>query len=545
MNEERRYLRPDIIVEPLVAHWYAWPLLISPVSAAQITKKLHAQLLASYAADPALHAAAAANPNLRGGPFINHTGSAEAMAAFHAGFATANAAQFELADAIDALARLLRERADGGSMQSLYDAVPEVLRGCVELVYDLEHAPAPRLIEPLLYASRHYDAARQQIHLIDPAAGTPGARPFVLSTPRFEGPDSVLLDLSFADPMLAELLASRQDGIAPARLADIADACALTDARRERFFGLFGATALPAAAAWTGPGVRVRYFGHATVLVETADVTVLADPLISYDDDGTGLARYSYRDLPAVIDYVVLTHNHQDHVVLETLLQIRHRIRRIVLPRGVRGALQDPSLRLALQHAGFHDIVELDEFESLALPGGQLRGLPFLGEHGDLNIQTKLAYALALDGVQLVFAADSNNLAPQLYDRIHALIGPVDVLFIGMECVGAPLSWLYGPMYSTPIERRKDQARRLDGSDAARADAVVDSLAPRRVCVYAMGAEPWLEFISSTNYNELSVPIVESDKLIKYCHDRDIQAERLYGRKEFILTGRAPDIAMQ
>jgi L-ascorbate metabolism protein UlaG (beta-lactamase superfamily) len=31
--------------------------------------------------------------------------------------------------------------------------------------------------------------------------------------------------------------------------------------------------------------------------------------------------------LPDVIDYVVLTHNHQDHVLLETLLQLRPFIR--------------------------------------------------------------------------------------------------------------------------------------------------------------------------------------------------------------------------
>lgn len=58
-------------------------------------------------------------------------------------------------------------------------------------------------------------------------------------------------------------------------------------------------------------------------------------------------------DLPDYIDHVLITHGHQDHLVLESLLRLRTRIGTVVVPRSDAGSLQDPSLRLALEAAGF------------------------------------------------------------------------------------------------------------------------------------------------------------------------------------------------
>lgn len=39
------------------------------------------------------------------------------------------------------------------------------------------------------------------------------------------------------------------------------------------------------------------------------------------------VARFSDIALPDEIDYVLITHNHQDHVLFETLLRLRHKIK--------------------------------------------------------------------------------------------------------------------------------------------------------------------------------------------------------------------------
>ena len=196
-------------------------------------------------------------------------------------------------------------------------------------------------------------------------------------------------------------------------------------------------------------------------------------------------------------------------------------------------------MKLMLEAVGFKRVIELDELERLDIEGGQIMGIPFLGEHGDLGIHSKLAFHVDVDGVSALFAADSNNLDEPLYERVSEITGDIDYIFIGMECEGAPCSWLYGPLYDRPLNGKHDRARRLDGSSCRRALPLVRQFNPKAVYVYAMGAEPWLQFISSIEYTAASVPIVESDALIGACRDLGIPAERLYLRREILETSNA------
>jgi hypothetical protein len=136
--------------------------------------------------------------------------------------------------------------------------------------------------------------------------------------------------------------------------------------------------------------------------------------------------------------------------------------------------------------------------------------------------------------VKLVFLADSRILEPALYKHIQQLTGNPDVMFLGMECDGAPLSWLYGPLLTKKLARDQDNTRRFSGSDCAKGMSLVDIFQPREVYVYAMGQEPWVEFISSIKYTDESNPIVQSNKLVSICEERGIIAERLYGEKELL-----------
>ena len=158
-----------------------------------------------------------------------------------------------------------------------------------------------------------------------------------------------------------------------------------------------------------------------------------------------------------------------------------------------------------------------------------LTALPFVGEHGDLDVRSKAAWLVKSANDTLLFAADSNNLEPKLYDLIKEAYGAIATIFIGMECLGAPFSWSYGPYLPLAVDRKKDQSRRLNGSDFESGLKVINSLGCENVYVYAMGAEPWMQFVTSIDPSEESIPAVNAKQLVAHCLSIGIKAERLFG----------------
>src|SRR5258708_16680818 len=71
MRHESRFLRPDVIVDPLVGGFYASLLTVAPVQAAMNLAFLHVPLLESYMQSPQVHILGSRNPQLRGGFFVN------------------------------------------------------------------------------------------------------------------------------------------------------------------------------------------------------------------------------------------------------------------------------------------------------------------------------------------------------------------------------------------------------------------------------------------------------------------------------------------
>ena len=513
-NQEQYYLRQNVQVEPLVDQWYAWPHLIPPATTARNIIHRHFKIMDSYINSPQIHANAVKNPKMLGGPFIDYDGKrVDEIRELRESTKRKRAALIELSEAIDALDSMLRSSAKGYSLHSLYPKIPPALRGYVELVYDMNNHPSFRLIEPLLYRSRYYDPSHQSLMLSTISSDD---RPFVLSTPRLDSDDALHLPLSFSDPAVDELFrlksASRSWG-------EIKDMLRVPDLQDDLLRSFLTPEPPPVYSSYSGPGLRWRYFGHACILIESQGISMLFDPVLSYTYEN-GVSRYTYLDLPDSIDYVLVTHDHQDHILFETLLQIRHKVKNVVVPRNNGGKLQDPSLRLLFQNCGFKNVIEIDEMEEIHDGNVHITGLPFFGEHADLDIMTKLAWLVRIGPHSLLFAADSCNIEPALYEHLQREIGNVDALFLGMECDGAPLSWLYGPLLTQKLERAMDESRRLSGSNFDQAMHIVNTFNCREAYVYAMGQEPWLNYIMSIKYTEQSRPIVESNRLIEACKER-------------------------
>jgi L-ascorbate metabolism protein UlaG (beta-lactamase superfamily) len=534
LNNEEFYLRQDIQVEPLIDHWYAWPHLIPPQTAARNITERHLKLMDSYISAPQIHANAVKNPKMMGGPFIDYGGKrVDEIRALRDYIRKERSQLLELSAALNALDAVLRESAKGHSLQSLYPKVPDILRGYVELVYDLNHHPSFRVLEPLLYRSQYYDRSQQSLML---SVIQGDDRPFVLSTPRLESPDSLHLRLPFEHTAIDFLFRLKSS---PRPWSEIKETLQLSDSQDTLMRSFLTTEAPPPYVPYIGPGVRWRYFGHACILIESNGKSMLFDPVLSYTYESE-VSRYTYLDLPDSIDYVLITHNHQDHVLFETLLQIRHKIKNIVVPRSGGGHLQDPSLKLLLENCGFTNVIEITELQEIQDGNVSITGLPFFGEHADLDIQSKMAWLVRIQSHALLFAADSCNIEPRLYQHIHRAVGDVDALFLGMECNGAPLSWLYGPLLTQRVERAMDESRRLSGSNYEQGIDIVNTFNCREAYVYAMGQEPWLNYVMSIKYTEESRPIIESNRLIQECRERGMIAERLFGEKEILIESFSP-----
>ena len=529
MSNDLLFLRQNIQVEPLFDQWYAWSHLIPPATAARNITERHLKIMNSYIAAPQVHASAVKNPRLRGGPFIDYLGKrVDEIRALRDRTKEQRSHLIELSAAINSLDEMLRTQAKGFSLQPLYQMVPDALRGYVELVYDLNNNPGYRIIEPLIYKSRFYDRSAQSLML---SMVNGDERPFVLSTPRL-GSDSLFqLAVPFDDDVVDELFRLKSSA---RPWGEIKEMLGVAKELERLVRSFLTPEPPPPYSPYRRGGARWRYFGHACILVETPQLSILFDPMLSYSYE-SNVPRYTYLDLPDTIDYVVITHNHQDHVLFETLLQIRHKVKNIIVPSASAGLLQDPSMRLMLENIGFKNVIELQAMESIAWEHGSIMALPFLGEHSDLNISAKTAYLLRIGDRSLFFAADSCNIEPRLYEHLHAEIGDVDALFLGMECDGAPLTWLYGPLLTRGIERPMDESRRLAGSNFDQASNLVRRFNCKSTYVYAMGQEPWLGYIMSLQYTDQSRPIVESNRLIQECLERGINAERLFGEEEILV----------
>lgn len=523
------YLKPNIVIEPLIERWYAWSHLISPATAGMNVVGRHLKIMDSYIRNSNIHESAVKNPKMLGGPFMDYKYSrVKDIIKLREETLKNQAESILIAKSIMKLNDVLKESVKGYSLEEVYNDIPEELKGYVELVYDLNNNPSFRLFESLLYKSKFYVESSQSIALWQT---NNDERPFCLSTARLDETDVIHVKIPLKDERIDRLSKMKREA---GCVEEITDLLNIKQCDKELFNSFFTKDRQQIYTNYQGENVRMRYFGHACILIETNSVSILVDPLISYYGYKSKINHFSDIDLPDVIDYVLITHNHQDHILLETLLPLRHKIKKIVVPRTTSGSLQDPSIGLVFKNLGFKDVIEISDLEKIDNENLEIIGVPFIGEHSDLNIQAKSCFHVKIRDFTFLFVADSKIIEPKLYNYIKDIIGEVDVLFLGMECDGAPLTWLYGPLLPEELARDKDQSRRLSGSNYEKGIHLVNTFKPKEVYVYAMGQEPWLEFISTVRYSNNSSPIIQSDMLIKECISRGIIAERLYGEKEIL-----------
>ena len=529
-SEPTYRLVDSLIAEPLVNGWSAWWLTLAPIPAALHFAHAQRPGMQSYLQNPALHDQMARDSSLSGNPCIGvPPAQAHEVAALLADSEHALRDWTTLADAVGQLQSTLLAQAHGQSLEPLYSKVPAPLRGLVELVYDYLNRPSFRVIEPLVYRSSHYKPQLQSVRLRH--LESDDGRPFLYSTPHVAQPGEWRWKVPFASARLDDLF--RLD-VQPRTLHEIFDLCE-ADAAAQAVLQSLLTTAPLTPSHYENASPRVSYLGHATVLIQLQGVSILIDPFLSAKPLRGGEPRTTFQDLPSRIDYVLITHAHPDHFSLESLLRLRHRIGCLVVPRSSGHLLGDVSLRLMAQVLGFRNVVEMDALQSIDLPGGEIIGIPFLGEHGDLA-HAKSAYVVRLGRQQMLFAADSACLDPALYERVREAVGPVQTVFLNTETAGAPAAYTIEALFPQERDRVVERDRRCRGSTSTQALQLLKAVGARCVYNYAMGLEPWFQHVLGPASVSHSVRMIDSDELLRRALAAGLaHAQRLDGPQEVVL----------
>jgi L-ascorbate metabolism protein UlaG (beta-lactamase superfamily) len=187
---------------------------------------------------------------------------------------------------------------------------------------------------------------------------------------------------------------------------------------------------------------QLTWFGHSSYLIQTDDKTFLVDPVFGPRASFVSLlgpkpypAKETWKaaDLPAV-DYVVLTHDHFDHLDYWTIREVKDRVGRFIVPLGV-GA--------HLEHWGIppSKLIELDWWERADLGGGlAVVAAParhFSGRTLERGKTLWASFALLAPRRRFYFGGDSGY-GPH-FKEIGQRLGPFDLAML--ECGQYDTHW--------------------------------------------------------------------------------------------------------
>lgn len=223
----------------------------------------------------------------------------------------------------------------------------------------------------------------------------------------------------------------------------------LGDAFVAWLFGADRAPEEPLLVQWSGPGQlitadstpRVTWFGHSTTLVTFDGAAILFDPMFSssaapfpYLGNRFPVSRdFSTSELP-VLDAVVISHDHYDHLDLESVRQLSRKTRLFLVPLGVGAHLE--RWGVAPQK-----IVELDWWDSTAVGDITFVATParhFSGRGLPAANQTLWCSWVALGPeARIFFSGDSGYF--EGFKEIGARYGPFDLALL--ECGQYSENW--------------------------------------------------------------------------------------------------------
>ena len=118
MQSKNVFVKPNLVVEPLVDKWYASSYLISPVTASLFFANHYLKMLQSFVSAPQVHIKALQERKMLGGPFIDYPAArVKEIRSLIDKTIAAHPETLRFAKGVRELNQLLAEKADGHTVE--------------------------------------------------------------------------------------------------------------------------------------------------------------------------------------------------------------------------------------------------------------------------------------------------------------------------------------------------------------------------------------------------------------------------------------------
>jgi L-ascorbate metabolism protein UlaG (beta-lactamase superfamily) len=203
-------------------------------------------------------------------------------------------------------------------------------------------------------------------------------------------------------------------------------------------------------------GIRITFINHSTFLIQADGVNILTDPVWSlrtspFSFSGPRRMRppgIKLEDLPR-IDYVLLSHNHYDHLDLPTLRVISGAHHpEIITPLGVRALLDSESIEKANDMDWWEEKLLKNNLSITAVPAQHFSGRGAL----DRDASLWCGYVINTSAGKIYFAGDTGH-HPSLFHDIGARCGPLAISIIPIGAFKP--EWFMSPVHTSPEEAVK------------------------------------------------------------------------------------------
>jgi len=201
------------------------------------------------------------------------------------------------------------------------------------------------------------------------------------------------------------------------------------------------------------------WFGHSSYFIQTSGKRFLVDPVLNGSASPVkattlsfkGTDIYTSADIPEV-DYLLISHDHWDHLDYKTIMQLKPRISKVICGLGTGQHFE---------HWGFQSsqLIEKDWYDEVILGDGFVVNITparhFSGRTLTRNTALWVSFVLTTPGIKLFLGGDSG------YDTHFAAIGeqfgPFDLAIL--ECGQYDKSWKYIHMMPDEIVKAAKDLR--------------------------------------------------------------------------------------